>query len=204
MSNAQIAAMVEALRLAAPKTGKTDDGYYSDWQVKPETLRGWSKNCLKREVTPTQFENDAKLARQVVSCITTRELNKQYAATGNETAAVSSVACWWMTGNYTGCNSGFTGTYVKKVVGYYQQQRSKSTSGNSKPTTSSPSSSTQTPRQQSRPASTKPTPTSSPSPSPTVSPTKPTPTSSPSPSPTTSPTTAPPTSSPSPTTSPTP
>ncbi len=123
VSNVQVAAMVEALRLAAPNTGSKNDGYYSDWQVKPETLKGWSKNCLKKEVTPTQFENDAKLARQVISCITTRELNKQYSATGNETAAVRGVACWWMTGNYTGCNSGFTGDYVKKVVSYYQQQR---------------------------------------------------------------------------------
>jgi hypothetical protein len=139
VSNAQVAAMVEALRLAAPKTGSTNDGYYSDWQVKPETLKGWSKNCLKKEVTPTQFENDANLARQVVSCITTRELNKQYSATGNETAAVRGVACWWMTGNYTGCNSGFTGDYVKKVTNFYQQQRSKPSSSNSKPPTNSSS-----------------------------------------------------------------
>lgn len=130
-SNAQVAAVVEALRLAAPKTGKKDDGYYSDWQVKPETLRGWSKTCLKKEVTPTQFENDAQLARQVVSCIARRELNRQYTG-GNETQAVQGVACWWMTGNYTGCNSGFTADYVKKVVSYYQQQRSKSTANPSR------------------------------------------------------------------------
>lgn len=39
-SATQVAAMVEALRLAAPKTKKRDDGYYSEWQVKPETLKG--------------------------------------------------------------------------------------------------------------------------------------------------------------------
>ncbi|ARV60836.1 hypothetical protein BZZ01_21425 [Nostocales cyanobacterium HT-58-2] len=129
-SAAQVNAMVEALKLAAPKTGTANDGYYSEWQVKPETLKGWSKNCLKKEVTPTQFENDPGLARQVISCITRRELNKQLTAAGNnETAAVRGVACWWMTGNYTGCSSGFTADYVKKVVGFYQQQRSKPTSG---------------------------------------------------------------------------
>ncbi|MEC4815068.1 MAG: hypothetical protein SAK29_17575 [Scytonema sp. PMC 1069.18] len=122
-SNPQIAAMVEALRLAAPKTGKTNDGLYSEWQVKPETLKGWSRTCLKKEVTPTQFENDPKLAREVVSCITRRELNNQLAATGNnETAAVRGAACWWMTGSYSGCNQGFTADYVNKVVGYYKQQ----------------------------------------------------------------------------------
>lgn len=135
-SEAQVNRMVEALRLAAPKTGTANDGYYSEWQVKPETLKGWSKTCLKKEVTPTEFENNSGLARQVVSCIARRELNNQLTATGsNETAAVRGVACWWMTGNYTGCNSGFTADYVKKVAGYYQQQR-KPASSTTKPATS--------------------------------------------------------------------
>lgn len=138
-SDTQINAMVEALRLAAPpKSGTKNDGYYSEWRVKPETLKGWSKNCLKKEVTPAQFDSDAGLARQIVSCITRRELSKQLSATSNnETAAVRGVACWWMTGNYTGCDSGFTADYVKKVVGYYQQPGSKPSSGNAKPSTSS-------------------------------------------------------------------
>ncbi|WP_017316365.1 hypothetical protein [Mastigocladopsis repens] len=141
-SEAQVNAMVEALRLAAPKTGSANDGFYSEWQVKPETLKGWSKNCLKKEVTPAQFENNPGTARQVVSCITRRELNNQLTATGNnETASVRGVACWWMTGNYTGCNSGFTADYVKKVAGYYQQQR-KPTSSTAKP----PASSTASPK----------------------------------------------------------
>ncbi|WP_341531116.1 hypothetical protein WKK05_17895 [Nostoc sp. UHCC 0302] len=124
VSDAQVAGMVEALRRAAPQTGSANDGLYSDWQVKPETLKGWSKYCLKQELTPTQFENSSKTARQVISCIMRRELNKQFAATNNnETAAVRGVACWWMTGNYTGCNSGFTAAYVQKVVSFYRQQR---------------------------------------------------------------------------------
>ncbi|MEH2174842.1 hypothetical protein [Nostoc sp.] len=126
VSDAQVAAMVEALRLAAPQTGTANDGLYSEWQVKPETLKGWSKYCLKKELTPTQFENSPAKARQVVSCITRREFNKQFiASSNNETAAVRGVGCWWMTGSYTGCNSGFTATYLQKVVGFYQQQRSK-------------------------------------------------------------------------------
>ncbi len=137
-SQNQINAMVEALRQAAPpKSGSKDDGYYSEWRVKPETLKGWSKNCLKKEVTPAQFDSDAGLAREVVSCITRRELSKQLTASGNnETAAVRGVACWWMTGNYTGCNSGFTADYVKKVAGYYQKPGSKPASGTAKPVTS--------------------------------------------------------------------
>ncbi|BAY22386.1 hypothetical protein NIES2100_21490 [Calothrix sp. NIES-2100] len=133
ISDAQVGAMVEALRLAAPQTGSQNDGLYSQWQVKPETLKGWSKYCLKKELTPTQFENSPTTAREVVSCITRRELNQQFrASNNNETAAVNGVACWWMTGNYTGCNSGFTATYVQKVVKLYQQERAKPTESPSK------------------------------------------------------------------------
>ncbi|MEA5579041.1 hypothetical protein [Anabaena sp. UHCC 0451] len=124
--DSQVAAMVEALRLAAPQTKKPNSGYYSAWQVKPETLKGWSKTCLKKELTPTQFENDPKIARQVISCIVNRELTNQFQATkNNELAAVRGAACWWMTGLYTGCDRGFTGDYVQKVVRFYQQERTK-------------------------------------------------------------------------------
>jgi len=126
ISDIQVAAMVEALRQAAPQTKNPNDGYYSQWQVKPETLKGWSRTCLKRELTPTQFENSPAIARQVVSCITRRELTNQFRATNNnELASVRGAACWWMTGSYTGCNKGFTAEYVQKVVRFYQQQRSK-------------------------------------------------------------------------------
>lgn len=127
-ADTQVSALVEALRLAAPKTNSVNDGFYSEWQVKPETLKGWSKFCLKKELTPAQFENNPATARQVVSCITRRELNKQYIANkNNEIAAVRGVGCWWMTGSYTGCDSGFTATYVQKLVKFYQQQRSQPT-----------------------------------------------------------------------------
>ncbi|MEH1933525.1 MAG: hypothetical protein V7L14_07315 [Nostoc sp.] len=126
VSDTQVAAMVEALRRAAPQTKNPNDGLYSEWQVKPETLKGWTKTCLKRELTPTQFENSPAIARQVVSCIIHRELSNQLGATNNnEIASVRGAACWWMTGNYTGCDKGFTADYVQKVVRFYQQQRSK-------------------------------------------------------------------------------
>ncbi|MCC5642133.1 hypothetical protein LC607_03965 [Nostoc sp. CHAB 5824] len=126
VSDTQVAAMVEALRQAAPQTKNPNDGLYSEWQVKPETLKGWSRTCLKRELTPTQFENSPTIARQVVSCITRRELTNQLSATNNnEIASVRGAACWWMTGSYTGCDKGFTAEYVQKVVRFYQQHLSK-------------------------------------------------------------------------------
>ncbi|MEA5581703.1 hypothetical protein VB620_10165 [Nodularia harveyana UHCC-0300] len=124
VSNAQVAATVEALRQSAPQTGIENDGLYSEWQVKPETIKAWSKYCLQRELTATQFEDSPVTARFIVSCITRRELNNQFkTSSNNETKAVHGVACWWMTGSYTGCDQGFTATYVQKVVGFYQQQR---------------------------------------------------------------------------------
>ncbi|MHC5613834.1 MAG: hypothetical protein ACYTXA_23275 [Nostoc sp.] len=126
VSDTQVAAIVEALRQAAPQIKNPNDGLYSQWQVKPETLKGWSKTCLKRELTPAQFENSPAIARQVVSCIMRRELSNQLDATNNnEIASVRGAACWWMTGNYTGCEKGFTADYVQKVVRFYQKQRSK-------------------------------------------------------------------------------
>lgn len=125
VSTQQVTAMVEALRRAAPKTNNPNDGLYSDWQVKPETARGWAKQCLGREITPTQFANSPTMARQVVTCVVKDEFGKMLRTTSNnEMKAVQSTACWWMTGQYNGCNSGFTANYVQQVTRYYQQLRS--------------------------------------------------------------------------------
>ncbi|MDX2231862.1 MAG: hypothetical protein NW220_19670 [Leptolyngbyaceae cyanobacterium bins.349] len=122
--NRQVAAMVEALRKAAPRTNNPNDGLYSDWQVKPETARGWSKQCLGRDVTPTQFANSPAIARQVITCVVQDEFSKRLRATANnEMKTVQSVACWWMTGQYQGCDRGATATYVQQVTRFYQQSR---------------------------------------------------------------------------------
>lgn len=122
VTNTQVGALVEALRQAAPKTGKLNDGLYSEWQVTAGIIPNWSRKCIGRELTPTQFESNSAAARNVVTCITHRELQKQYPVSGNkESVAVRRVACWWMTGNYTGCNSGPTAAYVQQVVRSYQK-----------------------------------------------------------------------------------
>ena len=38
LSEARVAAFVEALRQAAPQTGRADDGLYSDWKIKPANI----------------------------------------------------------------------------------------------------------------------------------------------------------------------
>lgn len=126
VSDAQVNAMVEALRKAAPPN-RANDGMYSDWQVLPGIIPDWTKRCLGRQLTPAEFESDANAARETVACIARRELNRLYSATGNESAAVRGAACWWMTGKENACTSGATAAYVQRVVGFYQQQAQTST-----------------------------------------------------------------------------
>ncbi|ACK71392.1 conserved hypothetical protein [Gloeothece citriformis PCC 7424] len=121
VKDAQVNALVSALKQAAPPN-RANDGMYSSWQVLPGIIPSWTKQCLGKEMTPQQFESDENAARQVVSCIVQRELKTQYKTTTNENQAVRNVACWWMTGKPQGCDSGATGTYVGRVVGFYQQQ----------------------------------------------------------------------------------
>lgn len=121
VSDAQVNAMVEALRKAAPQN-RANDGMYSEWQVLPGTLAGWTKRCVGRQMTPAEFESDAKAARETVACVVRREFSKVYATTGNETTAARNFACWWMTGTENGCASGVNAAYAQKVLGFYQQQ----------------------------------------------------------------------------------
>ena len=125
VTNTQVGALVEALRQAAPKTGKENDGLYSEWQLTPGIIPSWSRQCVGRELTPTQLETSPVTARSMVTCIMRRELQKQYRDSNNETVAVSRAACWWMTGNATKCNSGSTAAYTQKILGIYQQERLK-------------------------------------------------------------------------------
>lgn len=121
VKDTQVNALVSALKQAAPPN-RPNDGMYSSWQVLPGIIPSWTKQCLGKEMTPQQFDANENAARQVVSCIVERELKTQYKTTTNETQAVRSVACWWMTGKTQGCDSGTTGTYVGRVVSFYQQQ----------------------------------------------------------------------------------
>lgn len=128
VSNLQVTALVEALRQAAPPQ-TPNDGMYSPWQVLPNNIPRWSKFCTKQAMTPQQFDADEGKARSIVTCVVRDLLRDEYKASGNnELAAIRRSACWWMTGQSTGCQSGETATYVQKVVGFYQQQRAKPSS----------------------------------------------------------------------------
>ena len=69
VSDAQVGALVEALRLAAPDTGTADDGLYSDWQIKADNIPRWSRLCTGKELTPAQFESSPVTARGILVCV---------------------------------------------------------------------------------------------------------------------------------------
>lgn len=125
VTDAQVSALVEALRQAAPPQ-TANDGMYSQWQVLPGNISRWAKFCTKQELTPQQFETDATKAQSIVTCIVADLLRDEYkASSNNELTAIRRAACWWMTGESAACKSGATATYADKVVSVYQQQRAK-------------------------------------------------------------------------------
>ncbi|HBK98438.1 MAG TPA: hypothetical protein DD001_14525 [Microcoleaceae bacterium UBA10368] len=125
VTDAQVSALVEALRQAAPPQS-ANDGMYSQWQILPGNISRWAKFCTKQDLTPQQFEADATKAKSIVTCIVGDLLRDEYkASSNNELAAIRRAACWWMTGESAACKSGETATYADKVVSVYQKQRPK-------------------------------------------------------------------------------
>lgn len=124
ITDLQVNALVEALRQAAPQTGKADDGLYSDWQVQPGNIPRWSKACIGRELTPAQFEASPVTARSILACVIKDVLRQEYQASGNrESLAVQRAAAWWMTGKATSYDREPTRAYTQKVLSFYQKQR---------------------------------------------------------------------------------
>ncbi|MEP0899546.1 hypothetical protein [Nodosilinea sp. FACHB-13] len=124
VSERQVAALVEALRQAAPQTGRADDGLYSDWQIMPGNIPRWSKSCIGRELSPAEFEASPDVARSVVTCVMRDVLAEEYGASGNnEMLAVRRSAAWWMRGDPSQYNSSEIAEYVQKVVTAYEGQQ---------------------------------------------------------------------------------
>ncbi|WOD40488.1 hypothetical protein [Nodosilinea sp. E11] len=124
VSERQVAALVEALRQAAPQTGRADDGLYSDWQIMPGNIPRWSRSCIGRELSPTEFEASPDVARSVVTCVMRDVLKEEYGASNNnEILAVRRSAAWWMRGDPSQYNSSEIAEYIQRVVTAYQGQQ---------------------------------------------------------------------------------
>lgn len=125
VSNAQVGKLVEALRLAAQQRAPGNNGLVSEWQILPENIPRWSKQCHTQELTPSQFEASPVTARAILVCVMRDVFNEQYQASGNnESLAVQRTAAWWMTGDANQYNSGSTAPYTQNVLAFYKQSSS--------------------------------------------------------------------------------
>lgn len=123
-SDEQVGALVEALRLAAPQTGREDDNLYSAWQIKPENIPRWSRLCTGQELSVAEFEADPQQARSILVCVMRDVLQEEYEnAQGDESIAVRRSAGWWMTGDPEQYNNGEIAAYTERVLRFYQQQQ---------------------------------------------------------------------------------
>lgn len=122
-SDRQTSALVEALRQAAPQTGRADDGLYSEWQVMPSNIGRWSQSCIGRELSPSQFEASPVTARTIIACVMRDVLQTESRNSNDDEAiAVRRAASWWMTGDSSRYNRPETREYTNRVLGFYQQQ----------------------------------------------------------------------------------
>jgi pyruvate/2-oxoacid:ferredoxin oxidoreductase alpha subunit len=84
----------------------------------------WSRSCIGRELSPTEFEASPDVARSVVTCVMRDVLQDEYRASDNdELLAVRRSAAWWMRGDPSQYNSSEIASYVQRVVNAYEQQR---------------------------------------------------------------------------------
>lgn len=123
IGDAQIATFVEALRLSAPRSGNPENGLYSDWKIKAQNIRRWSKSCTGTSIDPEEFAADPEQARQILACVMGKILREQYAISGNESVAVRRAASWWMTGDPDSYDTPPTDSYTKRVLNFFTMLR---------------------------------------------------------------------------------
>jgi hypothetical protein len=120
----RVMALVEALRLAAPKRPAEEDGLYSDWKIKPSLIPRWSLLCINEQLTPEQFEADNVKARIILICVMEDVLKQEYpASNNNEELAIRRAAAWWVTGDSELYNIQPISGYTERVFNYYQDLR---------------------------------------------------------------------------------
>lgn len=118
----RVMALVEALRLAAPKRPTEEDGLYSDWKIKPSLIPRWSLLCINEQLTPEQFEADSVKARMILICVMEDVLKREYpASNNNQELAIRRAAAWWVAGDSELYNIQPISGYTERVFNYYQE-----------------------------------------------------------------------------------
>jgi hypothetical protein len=116
------AALVEALRLAAPKTN--DPSLYTDWKMRAGAISSWTKRCVGVEVPAEELNANPVMARDTVRCVMGPILAEQRnLAEGNEDMAVRRAASWWMTGDPGQYQAVELTAYLDRLINAYWSLR---------------------------------------------------------------------------------
>lgn len=113
-----VAALVEALRQAAPKTD--DPSLYTDWKMRAGAIARWTRRCVGVEVPPDQLAVDPVMARATVRCVMGPVwLEQGRLAGGDENLAVRRAAAWWMTGDPERHQAPEWAAYLERMANLY-------------------------------------------------------------------------------------
>jgi hypothetical protein len=113
-----IAALVEALRQAAPQTN--DPTLYTDWKMQAGAIASWTRRCVGVTVPPAELAENPVMARQTVTCVMGPVLAEQTRlAGGDEGLGVRRAAAWWMTGDPARYQAADIAAYLGRVLSHY-------------------------------------------------------------------------------------
>ncbi|HEY9837774.1 MAG TPA: hypothetical protein V6D27_12870 [Vampirovibrionales bacterium] len=124
ISESQVVALVEALRLVTSNASGRDEGVENAWNIKPANISRWSILCIGEELTPEQFNADRMKAQNILVCVMEDVLRTEYPRSGNnENIAVRRAAAWWVSGDANLYDRGEFGDYTQQVLELYQNLR---------------------------------------------------------------------------------
>jgi hypothetical protein len=124
ISDSQVVALVEALRLVNSNSWERQDGLYSSWNIKPANITRWSRFCIGEELTPEQFNLDRRKAQHILMCVMEDVLQNEYPLSGNdEEIAVRRAAAWWVSGDANLYDRSDFAHYTQQVLDLYQNLR---------------------------------------------------------------------------------
>ncbi|MGL5196892.1 MAG: hypothetical protein ACRC8Y_25150 [Chroococcales cyanobacterium] len=124
ISDSQVVALVEALRLVASNSSGRDDGLESAWNIKPANITRWSRLCIGEELTPEEFNLDRTKAQYILVCVMEDVLRNEYPLSGDdENIAVRRAAAWWVSGDANLYDRGEFRHYTQQVLHLYQDLR---------------------------------------------------------------------------------
>jgi len=117
-----VAALVEALRQAAPNTD--DPTLYTDWKMQEGAISRWTRRCVGVQVPPAELAENPVMTRETVTCVMGPVLVQQTSlAGGDEELGVRRAAAWWMTGDPEQYQSVAIASYLDRVLRHYRTLR---------------------------------------------------------------------------------